>query len=159
MNNLYIEYATAKVHTGREKGIQAGLIAAMVLAVVISLYLGFFFIGILAALVIGFFFRNRDYQYEYIFLQDEINIDKIIRKEKRKHVKTIPIALAEQMVPLNQAPALTHISFGKTYDFTTGDPHANVQILVLNAGGNKEKVLWEPDSELIDTVNRMLRRR
>lgn len=159
MNNYYIEHCTAQVKSSKETALKALFISLMAFCIIISFFIGLLPIGILLAMLFGFFLRGRDYQYEYILVQDELNVDKIIRKEKRKHITTIPLANAEQMLPASEAMRLTHIQFQKTRDFTSGDPHANVQILVINNGGVKEKVVWEPNSELIDAVTFLMRRR
>lgn len=159
MNNYYIEHCTDMVKSNKEMIIKVFFIIAMVLILILSFFFRLLFVGILLDLLLGYFFRNRSYQYEYILVQDELSIDKIICKEKRKHIATLPLASAEQMVPISDAARLTHIQFQKTRDFTSGDPHANVQILVIANGGTREKILWEPNTELIEAVNWIIRRR
>lgn len=159
MNNYYIEYCTGTVKSTMETMLKGLLIVTMIVILIFTLLIGFLPVGILLDMLLGWILRNRDYQYEYILVQDELSIDKIIRKEKRKHLTTIQLANAEQMIPASQEASLTHIQFQKTRRFTSGDPHANAQILVLNNGGLKEKIIWEPNSELVDAVTLLMRRR
>lgn len=159
MNNFYIEHCTAPVKTSKVTAFKMLYISLMAFSLVFSFLIGLLPIGILLAMLFGFLLRGRDYQYEYILVQDELNVDKIVRKEKRKHITTIQLAAAEQMVPLSEALRLTHIQFQKTRDFTSGAADANVQILVMNNGGIKEKILFEPNDELIEAVEWIMRRR
>lgn len=61
---------------------------------------------LIAAIVLGvcaylFIFPGTDLEFEYLFVNGELDIDKIMAKSKRKRVKSLNITECDIMAPLN----------------------------------------------------------
>lgn len=85
MSDFYTEQLIKKRATAKDMMIKIGLLALTVLSVLI---LFIFPMGIIAPVVMiardVFVFRRLDLEYEYLFVNGELDIDKIMNKAKRK---------------------------------------------------------------------------
>lgn len=77
---------------------------------IVAIYFGFFiFIGngnwyalvIVIPAIVGYYFTNlyKEVEYEYLYLDREINVDRILARSKRKRVDTISVDRLEVLAP------------------------------------------------------------
>lgn len=91
MSDLYSEFLVKKEPTSKDAITKYGLIGLTVLAAVAGLLFNFLFL--LAAVVLGiacyFIVPKTDLEYEYLFVNGEMDIDMVMAKSKRKKAKTV----------------------------------------------------------------------
>lgn len=103
MNESYKELLVKK-----EKGIKEALIRTV--SIVFTVLLGFFtlltgniyiFVAVIVLGVLDYFiFQWTDIEYEYLYLDKEISVDKIMAKTRRKKMTTIDVNKVEIMAPV-----------------------------------------------------------
>lgn len=157
MNDSYSELLVKKEQTGKDKVIKfllIGLIAATaVVGVVFTLAwiltLGF---GIAAYFVLP----NLDLEYEYVYVNGELDIDKIMAKSKRKRVQSFDLAKMEIMAPVNshRMDYQNHNTKLKVLDFSSGNKEHKVFAMIIPNEKEICKVLLEPDQELIENIQK-----
>ena len=134
-------------------------IVCFVMAIVGS---GVFFVGAIAFAVVAYFvLPNFDLEYEYLYIDKEISIDKIMAKEKRKHVQTIDLNKMEVIAPVKSHELDQYKARGlKTYDFTSGNEDARVYTVVYeNGGAGTVMVNIEPNEEMLRAIKNVFPRK
>lgn len=157
MNDSYSELLVKKEQTGKDKVIKfllIGLIAATaVVGVVFSLaWILTLGLGIAAYFVLP----NLDLEYEYVYVNGELDIDKIMAKSKRKRVQSFDLAKMEIMAPVNshRMDYQNHNTKLKVLDFSSGNKEHKVFAMIIPNEKEICKVLLEPDQELIENIQK-----
>lgn len=113
---------------------------------------------IVGALLLGVFASRRETEYEYIMVNEDIDISKIIAKKSRKKVYSFSnsdvkfIASADSIYLDNE---LQQDSSIRTKDFTSKDKEYEdgVYVFVISRNGKSEFVRLELSDRTIDHVN------
>ena len=163
MNDTYVE-----VMVDRKTSPLLGVARIVLYALAIICFMlgligsGLFFVGAIAfALVAYFVLPNFDLEYEYLYIDKEISIDKIMSKEKRKHVMTVDLNNMEIIAPINSHELDQYKARGlKTYDFTSNTENAKVYSVVCT-NGNEGTVMVnvEPNEEMLHAIKNVFPRK
>ena len=163
MNDTYVE-----VMVDRKTSPLLGVARIVLYALAIICFMlgligsGLFFVGAIAfALVAYFVLPNFDLEYEYLYIDKEISIDKIMSKEKRKHVMTVDLNNMEIIAPINSHELDQYKARGlKTYDFTSNTEDAKVYSVVCT-NGNEGTVMVnvEPNEEMLHAIKNVFPRK
>ena len=163
MNDTYVE-----VMVDRKTSPLLGVARIVLYALAIMCFMmaivgsGVFFVGAIAFAVVAYFvLPNFDLEYEYLYIDKEISIDKIMAKEKRKHVKTLDLNSMEVIAPVNSHELDQYKARGlKTYDFTSGSEDAKVySVVVANGSNGTEIVNIEPNEEMLRAIRNVFPRK
>ena len=86
MSELYSEFLVKKESTFKDAMIKYGLIALTVVAVAAGLFVSplIFLVAIGLGIACYFIIPKTDLEYEYLFVNGELDIDMIMSKSKRK---------------------------------------------------------------------------
>ncbi|NBH35443.1 hypothetical protein D3Z58_18290 [Clostridiaceae bacterium] len=126
----------------------------VVTAVCVLLALSTNIIGMVLLLVSGFFtyllYRNSRVEYEYLYVDKILSIDKILGKAKRKKAWEGQMDDIEIIAPSDSSAIKDHVSSGfKVLDFTSQLPGARTYTAVVRSGSETIKILFEPDDKMI----------
>lgn len=103
---------------------------------------------------VGVYFVNMqcNIEYEYLYLDKEITIDKVINKAKRKRVATFELEKMEVIAPIksHQLDSYNNRS-AKTSDYSSGIEGQPDRRFVFFYNGT-EKVIIEPSPELMKVL-------
>ncbi len=163
MNDTYVE-----VMVDRKTSPLLGVARIVLYALAIICFMlglvgsGLFFVGAIAfALVAYFVLPNFDLEYEYLYIDKEISIDKIMSKEKSKHVMSVDLNNMEVIAPVNSHELDQYRARGlKTYDFTSNTEGARVYSVVCT-NGNEGTVMVniEPNEEMLHAIKNVFPRK
>ena len=163
MNDTYVEVMvdrkTSPLLGAARIILYALAIVCFMMAIVGS---GVFFVGAIAFAVVAYFvLPNFDLEYEYLYIDKEISIDKIMAKEKRKHVMTVDLNKMEVIAPVKSHELDQYKARGlKTYDFTSGNEDARVYTVVYeNGGAGTVLVNIEPNEEMLRAIKNVFPRK
>lgn len=153
-SETYVECLVARKPTFIKNFIKNLLI---VLTIVFCL-IGFgFALSFLAAIVTGigayFAYMNADIEYEYLYLDKEISIDKILAKSRRKKLDAYDIERLEIIAPINshQLDSFRNRTVKKTVDYSSGYVGSQDKRYVMIYDGNIQ-VIWEPNEDMLKAV-------
>ena len=156
MNDLFQEILVKRKTPAADQLKKAGLILVTVLFGAAGLLLTP--LGLLPAVIMAgvcmFLFPRFDLEYEYLYVNGDIDIDKIMGKVKRKQCASYSIADLEIGAPTGSHSLDQYSSQSmKTRDFTslTGGPSYT---LIYNKEGSRERVLMELDGAILDDMRR-----
>ena len=162
MNDTYVEVLVPKK---KNPLVGVGRILMYILAVVCFLLTfakGVFFVGVIAFAVLAYFvFPRFDIEYEYLYLDKELSIDKIMSKEKRAKVMDIDLEKMEIMAKSNSHELDSYRARGlKEYDFTSGEDGATVYTIVFESGrAGTALVNIEPGDEMLRAIKNVFPRK
>ncbi len=102
MNENYKELLVKREKGVKEALIRAACVALTVVAGLLTLMTGkitFFIIVVVLGVLDYFVFQWTDIEFEYLYLDKEISVDKIMAKTRRKKLLTIDVNKIEIMAP------------------------------------------------------------
>lgn len=157
MNDSYSELLVKKEQTGKDKVIKfllIGLIAATAVVGVVFTLAWILTLGL--GIAAYFVLPNLDLEYEYVYVNGELDIDKIMAKSKRKRVQSFDLAKMEIMAPVNshRMDYQNHNTKLKVLDFSSGNKEHKVFAMIIPNEKEICKVLLEPDQELIENIQK-----
>ena len=113
-------------------------------------------VGLIVAIVAGvgayFATMNASIEYEYLYVDKEVSIDKVLAKSRRKKAGTYSVEQMEILAPLNSHRLDSYKNRdAKTVDFSSGiaaQPERRY-MMVCNGG---TRVILEPNEALIKAI-------
>lgn len=151
MNDAYDECLVKQQPPSYAPVLKGIMILLCVLSLVFAILLP---VGIVGLLISGFLtylvFQNMDLEYEYLYINGQLTIDKIMGKSKRKNVwdgdleQVSTVTLVNPLQAANQRPDRM-----KVYDCSSKRDGAKIYSLVAQAGQGSIKIIFEPSEEMI----------
>lgn len=163
MNEAYVEHMVARKQNPLAKVLKG---AAIVLAVILCAF-GFItmnFLYLIPAVILGivvyFFIPRLDLEFEYLYLDKEITIDKIFSKENRKRAMVVDLNKMEFMA-LYTSHELDSYKSRKVpiKDFSSGEADAKPYAIVYHDASGDELILIEPNDEMLKLIRQVFPRK
>ena len=102
MNESYVECLVAKKPSSAMKALQVFLIVLAVIFFLLSMLNALMWLGVAAAGIGAYFTSlNASVEFEYLYVDKEISVDKILNKTKRKKVEKFETESMEIFAPIN----------------------------------------------------------
>lgn len=154
MSDVYVECLVKTKTPALKKFLKFLLIALTVVSAVIMFVMPLAFI-LAVAFGVGAYFANMfaEIEYEYLYLDKEIVVDKVMAKSKRKRVATYSLDRIEVLAPVKSY----HLdNFGrrdnaKVRDYSIGEELQPDRRFVMYYEGG-EKILLSPSEEMIKVM-------
>ncbi len=156
MNDLYTEASVKKKVTVTDTLIKVVVIALLAVMIVA----GFLFNKLITILgVIGIFaayylLPQLNVVYEYVFCDGQLDFDKIMAGEKRKHMYRLDFEQVLIMAPANSHALDSYKSnpAAKKLDFTSLEKDRKVYCIVESSGDMQTLVYFEPNEKMISYI-------
>lgn len=116
-------------------------------------YLTLFFIGIILALAAYYAHLGSCIEFEYLYLNKELTVDRILAKSKRKRMAEFDLQRMEIMAPAD-SPRLDSYKNKKyiMYDFASGQEDSKTYVLVYAGDNELAKVKLDMTDELYKAI-------
>lgn len=158
MTDLYSELLIKKEKTGKDVALKVFIIALLV----VSVFTAMFVMPLAWILVIGlavaayFVLPNLDLEYEYVFVNGELDIDRIASKAKRKRMKSFDLTKMDIIAPVksHRMDYQNHNTKLKVLDYSSGNPNHKIFAMIIPGDNEVYKVLLEPDEELLQNMEK-----
>lgn len=154
MNQQYAEAGVKR----KDSAATMGLKALMIIGVGLGLFfvmLGqlFTYVGIALFLVVFFFYPKLNVEYEYVYVDGQIDFDRITGKSKRKTMLRIDFDQVEIMAPINShsLDSFTHVQMEKK-DFSSLSKDSKPYVIIANVDNKKMKILFEPSEKMLTMI-------
>ncbi len=152
MEDFYTEQLVKKKTEMRDIVVKTCLILLTVLSVFLIFVTPF---GILAPVILAvvdvFVFRYLDVEFEYLYVNGSLDIDKIMHKERRRNVFSAEIEDMEVLAPSGSRELLAYQNV-RPEDFTSRMSGRDVYEMIFTAGGRKRRVIFEPNEKLLEGI-------
>ncbi len=150
MSDFYTEQLVKKKTTGASIILKILMIVLTVASFYIMLFIPFGIILPVGLIVADFFvFRGQKLEYEYLYVNGDLDIDKIIGQAKRKRVFSASISELEMLAPEN-SEEINRIQVNKTLNFSSFVAEHKKYALVVLQNGQKVKVIFEPNNTILE---------
>lgn len=156
MSDLYYELLVKKDTTAKDRITKYGLIVLTALAVFAGLFITP--LMLIAAIALGiacyFIIPKTDLEYEYLFVNGELDVDMVMSKSKRKKAKSIDITQADLVAPLN-SHRMDYYNGNqkmKTIDYSSGNPEHKRFAIITRDGTETCRFIIEPDEKMAESI-------
>lgn len=153
MNETYVEWMVKR----KTPAYMTLLKFLTIILAVCFIFLGLFLIpamviGIVFGVVAYFVNLNADLEYEYLYVDKELTVDKVMAKSKRKRVAVFDVGKMEILAPIKSWHLDNYKNRqDKTVDYSSGEEKQPDCRYVFYYDGQK-KVIIEPNEELIKAI-------
>ena len=158
MDNRYVEKLVSKKTEISAIVLRISvLVIALFFSYVIASLIGFVY-GLRAIFFLGYLtwyvFFMTSVEYEFVLVNNELTIDKIYGKNKRKTQQTVDVSKCEVIAPIES----TYVSGYhrntqmKAFDYTSGENNEPVYILIVSYGASTAKIYMEFDQKMLDAM-------
>ena len=133
-------------------GIVVGALVLASLCMFFSIMTGF---SVLVIVAVGVLFGgvyllgNMSIEYEYILTNNELDIDKIIGKRKRKRMITLDVSTAEAFAPY---PPEEDIAADATVHASSGLEQDAYYLVVTHSGYGKVNLIFNPNEKIREAI-------
>ena len=121
----------------------------------------YFIPGIALGACCYFLVPKLDLEYEYLYVNGELDIDAIYSKQKRKRIASYDMADLEILAPSTSHALDSYLNQGgvKVRDFTSKDPQVQTHTLVFSKEGKREIIMVELDDVILNDIRRIAPRK
>lgn len=151
MNQIYAETDVKRKDTPSTLGLRVLMILGVVLGLYLCLYGGVLsIVGLAVAVLMIYLFPRLNVEYEYVFVDGQLDFDRIMGKSKRKTMLRIDFEQVDIIAPKNShaLDSYNNIQCEKK-DFTSRDKSRDYYIIVCNIQNKKVLVSFEPDERML----------
>ena len=155
MNSLYTEANVKKKVTAKDTMIKFAVIAAVVAVIgvgVLSMNLIMIAVGVIGAVCAFSFLPLLNVMYEYVFCDGQLDFDKIMAGEKRKHIYRLDFENVTVMAPIDSHALDSYKQSAKVLNFSSLEPDRKVFGIVENKGEQQTLVLFEPNEKMLSYI-------
>lgn len=162
MSDLYREIMVKQKTKASQQLIKVALIGLTVLGVVVGIV---FWPGLIVALAAGiasyFIVPKMNVEFEYLYVNGDLDIDAIYSRQKRKRVAEYHVEELELLAPENShaLDCFKNKKEIKVRDFSSREQNAKVYIMIVNKEKGQELVKVELDDTVINDIRRMAPRK
>lgn len=155
MNDIYTEQLIKKKKTKKQLVLQGVVLVLTLFSICGALHFPVLFIitGIFIACNI-FLYWELDIEYEYLFVNGELDIDKIIHKARRRRICSVELTDVELLTPYG-AGELRQYQRAKKSDYSSGTENGQTYVLIAAVKGEQRKIIFEPNEVIINGYKRL----
>ncbi|MCM1046253.1 MAG: DUF6106 family protein [Candidatus Gastranaerophilales bacterium] len=154
MSDTYVECLVKAKASGVGKVLKVLLIVLTILFGMATVLFGLVSFVLAVAAGVGAYFVNlyTDLEYEYLYLDKEIAVDKVMAKSKRKRVATYSLDRMEIFAPVRSYHLDNYRNRNvKVRDYSIGEElQPDLRYAMFYEGG--EKVLFSPSEDLLKAL-------
>ena len=153
MNEVYFEVMVAKKSSPLMKALQISSVGMTVVCILATL-IGMFWTLILAMIFGGaaYFLKLFNHvEYEYLYIDKELQIDRILAQNSRKRMETLDLNKLEVLAPIRSHELDRYRNRNvKVKDYSSGgadNNHAKYMLVM-----NQKQIIFEPTEEMVKTI-------
>jgi len=158
MNDVFNEQLVARKPNQKDLLKKVGIVGVGIILIFVALTIDFlmaFIVPVIVIVVVGvvFFMRRYNIEYEYVFTNGDLDIDRITNKSRRKQVLSISVKSFETMVPAMSKNYDNEISrFTKVFDFGSGTITDQTYIVIFEQDKERVKMIFEPNDQMFKAI-------
>ncbi len=155
MNDTYVEYMVRRKPNPLLLPIKVLIYFIAFIGIIFGLSGAYILLipGIAAIALIFIWLPNMNLEFEYLYLDKELSVDKIMNKQKRKRVATIDLSKMDFMCPFNSHELDSYKARNaKCVDYTSKSDNARVYVIVYHEDNEEKLVSFEPNDEIVKII-------
>lgn len=155
MNQQYAEAGVKRQDTLATMAIKV----LMILGVFIALFLViivrdiFVYVGVAIGVGVFFLFPKLHIDYEYIYVDGQIDFDRITGKSKRKTMLRIDFEQVEIMAPSDSSALDSYKNMQlEKRDFSSLSKDSKPYVIIVSSDNKKMRIIFEPSEKMVDII-------
>ena len=151
MNQFYAEAGVKRKDDAKNMALRALLVVGIIIGVFLMLMGSYFGIGgIVLVFALIWLFPKLNVEYEYVFVDGQLDFDRITGKSRRKTMLRIDLENVEIVAPQG-SHSLDGYSNTQLInkDFSSNDKNNKPYIIIGNVGDKKYRIAFEPNEKMI----------
>lgn len=161
MGDMYREILVKKKTSGGAKFLKGLMTTMTVLCLLAGFVIPVLLVGAVVFGLLTYFVAPKlDVEYEYLYVNGELDIDAIYSRQKRKRVGSYDVSELEILAPAKSHALDSYLNNGaKVTDYTSGDEHVKSYIMVFNKEKGRQIIKTEIDDVIIGDLHRVAPRK
>lgn len=161
MGDMYREILVKKKTSGGAKFLKGLMTTMTVLCLLAGFVIPVLLVGAVVFGLLTYFVAPKlDVEYEYLYVNGELDIDAIYSRQKRKRVGSYDVSELEILAPAKSHALDSYLNNGaKVTDYTSGDEHVKSYIMVFNKEKGRQIIKTEIDDVIIGDLRRVAPRK
>lgn len=152
MSDFYTEQLIKKQTGMKDVVIKAVLVAVAIVSVLtVFIFPMGLLIPIIVIALVWFLMTRLNVEYEYLYVNGDLDIDKIMNKSKRKRVFSANVDSMELLAPVN-SPRLDQFQNARVINLSSGNADARLYALIVSGNGQMSKLIFEPNDTIIEGI-------
>ena len=151
-NDIYAEWLVKRKKSPFKPLIYVAYVLMVLIGLVACIVNAFGFIFLIAAVVAIYFINMRiNVEYEYVFVTNELSIDRILAQRSRKRIKNIEMQKVDKVVSTrsHEFDFARNNPKLKPVDYTSRNEDADVYAIIYGGEQGQEVALIEPNEHLL----------
>lgn len=151
----YAEAGVKQRATFKTTGIRVALILGILITLPLSRIAGFLYIVPTIMLILTFWLYPRmSFEYEYIYVDGQIDFDRIMGGAKRKTMMRVDLENVEIVAPAESDELLmySHKENMVVKDYSSMQPQNKKYALITAPEGKYTKIIFEPSEKMLDCM-------
>ena len=155
MNDAYAEWLVKRKTPAINHVLKVAIIVVLVFSILLAMMN---LAGIILMTVVGiaayFVIPQLNLEFEYLVVNDQITIDKVMGRSKRKKAWEGNLEQIQVIAPVDayQVKDYDRVQGLKVLDFTSHQPGARVYGIIHQDGSSTTKVLFEPNDKILNVL-------
>ena len=161
MGDTYTELLIKSNASAGAKALKVFVTILAVIAVALTILtfnVLFFTIAVIIFVILYFVNKIANVEYEYIQVNDQLDIDKIFNKISRKKAITLNLQTVEVVAPLG-SHSLDSYQHLKVVDYSARDPKQKPFVMVCMVGEEMKKVVLQLDQNMVKSLKSRMPRK
>ncbi|MDF2511253.1 MAG: hypothetical protein K0S04_1119 [Herbinix sp.] len=151
-NQLYAE-AGVKRKSDSKTMLMRGLMIFAIIVGILLLMIGSYFsiVGVILIAGMVFLFPKLNMEYEYVFVDGQIDFDRITGGNRRKTILRIDLEQAEIIAPegSHALDSYNNNTQLEKKDFSSGDKNVKAYIIIVNKNEKRYRISFEPSEKML----------
>ncbi|MCM1263376.1 MAG: DUF6106 family protein [Butyrivibrio sp.] len=163
VSETYVECLVAKKSSFFIRLLKTVLITLTVVFFLLAMATTLSIVALIIAVVLGigayFAYMNADIEYEYLYLDKEISVDRVMAKSRRKRMVSYDVNRMEILAPIKSYRLDSYKNRTmKTVDYSSGVEQQPDKRYMMVYEGNT-KILLEPSMEMVKAIQNVAPRK
>lgn len=163
MGDIFKEQLVKKEPSSKDKLMKAGIVlGAIVIFIVSTMFIpGFsFFVLAIAGFAAYWLITMLNQEFEYVFTNGELDIDRISNQSRRKRVFSGHVKEFEVMAHVEDKVHIGEFgSAAETWNFSSGGVKDNTYAALVTYKGKKIKLILEPNEKILQAITHVIPRK
>lgn len=156
MKQSYAETVVKREKTLATMGLGLLMVLGIIVGIILLFSRGFLsLIGAVIIVAIIYSFPMLNVEYEYIFVDGQLDFDRVTGNSKRKSIMRIDMEQVEIIAPAtsNALDSYKNINYDKK-DYSSRSKGSKPYVIIASVENKMYKILFEPDEGMINTIRK-----
>lgn len=155
MNEFYVEHLIKRNRTWKDYVIKIGMLALTIASVsLVKRHLVFLIVPFILLVITGLVFFNLNVEYEYFYMNGNLEIDRIASKKRRRRIFEMKIYDLDVIAP-EGAPETQPYRSVKKIDYSSRSAGVQRYEMIVTQGKTKRKLILEPNELMLEGMKKI----